>query len=314
MDISHPYALFAELLRLPEPESGVARGGSVSPSSVTPRRSEQDVPPSPFEAPLEGVIPLSGTSVSTEGRLSPSSSVESLERRFPLLSVNEPRDIQHLVVRSNDKWCPTCNIHFTTGEEFFRHCDETGHQSRFLVREESCELGLVIRDVQAISMASAVENASRRDSAFARSPAKRTFSLDYSGTDSDNEDSASNAGDVVDAGTESLLHHCRICDNYFSSLGDLHFHRWSQACIPSLMNRPEPGQQGAPEATKEVLVEKQSVYECPLCMDEETDISSLACGHIFGTECARSALERDRRCPMCRQPSNICDLRRVFIT
>ncbi len=107
-------------------------------------------------------------------------------------------------------------------------------------------------------------------------------------------------------------------------------HRWSQACIPSLMNRPEPEQQGAPEATKEVLVEKQSVYECPLCMDEETDISSLACGHIFGTECvyeiqyiylshnsqrcARSALERDRRCPMCRQPSNISDLRRVFIT
>ncbi len=241
VDISHPYALFSELLRLPEPESGVERGGSVSPSSVTPRQSEQHIPPTPFEAPLEGVIPLSGPSVSTEGRLSPSSSLESAERRFPLLSVNEPQDIQHLVVRRNDKWCPTCNIHFTTGEEFFRvrpscrrctrlthesatqHCDETGHQSRFLVREESCELGLVIRDVQAISTASALENASRRDSAFARSPAIRTFSLDYAGTDSDNEDSASNAGDVVDAGTESLLHHCRICDNYFSSLGDLHF-------------------------------------------------------------------------------------------
>lgn len=40
-----------------------------------------------------------------------------------------------------------------------------------------------------------------------------------------------------------------------------------------------------PEPTREVVVEKKPVYECPLCMDEETDLSSLACGHIFGTEC-----------------------------
>lgn len=56
-----------------------------------------------------------------------------------------------------------------------------------------------------------------------RPPVLRTCSLDYAGTDSETEDSAVSAGNIVDVGAESLLHHCRICDTYFSSLGDLHF-------------------------------------------------------------------------------------------
>jgi len=320
VDICHPYALFVDLLHLPESEPGITRTSSASPSSlVTPRQTERDLPLLSPEALPQGVDPPFEVSTST-GRLSPTSSLESVERRFPPLSLDAPAPGLPLVVRSHEKWCPTCNMHFTSSEEFSRHCEVTGHQSRFLVREESGELDPGIRNIQPVPrtpiQAVQVENTdtSRGASASPRPPVIRTFSLDYSGTDSENEDSTSSTGDVVNAGMDNLLHHCRICDNYFSSLGDLHFHRWSQACIPSLMNKPRPKEPPAPEPTREAVVGQKPSFECPLCMDEETDLSSLACGHIFGTECARSALERDVRCPLCRQPSYISDLRRVFIT
>lgn len=82
-----------------------------------------------------------------------------------------------------------------------------------------------IQEAQSVSTNSPVEIGPphERASLPSRPPVLRTCSLDYAGTDSETEDGAISAGGIVDVGTESMLHHCRVCDNYFSSLGDLHF-------------------------------------------------------------------------------------------
>ncbi|KLO12942.1 hypothetical protein SCHPADRAFT_392725 [Schizopora paradoxa] len=266
---------------------------------------ERDLPPLPsddeFSAEESG-----SASVQIGGRISPIPSLASVERRFPALPVEELQtvDTSQLIVRSQDKWCPTCNLRCASSAEFSKHCKETGHQSRLLVSKNR---KLVLNFSRSSDIKTSLENV------FPRPLTSRTCSLDYAGTDSETDGSAKSARDVVDAGTDSLLHHCRVCDNYFTSLGDLHFHRWSQACIPSVMNRPET-EHPSEEPLRDVAVEKKSAYECPLCMEEEYDLSTLACGHIFGTECARTALQRDRRCPLCRQPSVIGDLRRIFMS
>ncbi|KAL5528892.1 hypothetical protein ACEPAG_4866 [Sanghuangporus baumii] len=54
--------------------------------------------------------------------------------------------------------------------------------------------------------------------------------------------------------------------------------------------------------------------ECSLCLEREDNLSSLACGHIFGTDCIRDTLKEDLRCPICREPATLTDLRRVFLT
>ncbi|OCB91109.1 hypothetical protein A7U60_g1674 [Sanghuangporus baumii] len=54
--------------------------------------------------------------------------------------------------------------------------------------------------------------------------------------------------------------------------------------------------------------------ECSLCLEREDNLSSLACGHIFGTECIRDTLKEDLRCPICREPAALTDLRRVFLS
>jgi len=66
-------------------------------------------------------------------------------------------------------------------------------------------------------------------------------------------------------------------------------------------------------------------YECPLCLeshassvDDEGDdegLSSISCGHVFGTKCIRAALRQDPRCPLCRVPApkGREGIRRVFL-
>ncbi|EJD06243.1 uncharacterized protein FOMMEDRAFT_132581 [Fomitiporia mediterranea MF3/22] len=72
--------------------------------------------------------------------------------------------------------------------------------------------------------------------------------------------------------------------------------------------------EAATTPTSVPMVPTPSTLECSLCLDREDNLSSLACGHIFGTECIREALQDDSHCPLCRNEASIKDLRRVFLT
>ena len=73
-------------------------------------------------------------------------------------------------------------------------------------------------------------------------------------------------------------------------------------------------------------------FECPLCLENEMDIASLPCGHVFGYEyvsltsliplttyilhmfssrCIHKTILSDPRCPLCRRPADIRNIRRV---
>ncbi|EJC99290.1 uncharacterized protein FOMMEDRAFT_136616 [Fomitiporia mediterranea MF3/22] len=53
------------------------------------------------------------------------------------------------------------------------------------------------------------------------------------------------------------------------------------------------------------------LFECPLCLENETDIASLPCGHVYGISCIIKTLESDPRCPLCRRPTERKMIRRV---
>ncbi|KAL5511998.1 hypothetical protein ACEPAH_5217 [Sanghuangporus vaninii] len=70
----------------------------------------------------------------------------------------------------------------------------------------------------------------------------------------------------------------------------------------------------AESSTSSSATPEGSGIECSLCLEREDNLSSLACGHIFGTDCIRDILKEDLRCPICREPAALTDLRRVFLS
>ncbi|KAL5498994.1 RNF4 [Sanghuangporus vaninii] len=52
-------------------------------------------------------------------------------------------------------------------------------------------------------------------------------------------------------------------------------------------------------------------FECSLCLENEKDVSSLPCGHIFGTTCIYKTLDSDPRCPLCRRPAEKYSVKRL---
>ncbi|KAL5522726.1 hypothetical protein ACEPAG_8744 [Sanghuangporus baumii] len=52
-------------------------------------------------------------------------------------------------------------------------------------------------------------------------------------------------------------------------------------------------------------------FECSLCLENEKDVSSLPCGHIFGTTCIYKTLDSDPRCPLCRRPAETYSVKRL---
>ncbi|KAL5481046.1 RNF4 [Sanghuangporus weigelae] len=52
-------------------------------------------------------------------------------------------------------------------------------------------------------------------------------------------------------------------------------------------------------------------FECSLCLENEKDVSSLPCGHIFGTACIYKTLDSDPRCPLCRRPAERYSVKRL---
>ncbi|KAL5523143.1 RNF4 [Sanghuangporus sanghuang] len=52
-------------------------------------------------------------------------------------------------------------------------------------------------------------------------------------------------------------------------------------------------------------------FECSLCLENEKDVSSLPCGHVFGTTCIYKTLDSDPRCPLCRRPAERHSVKRL---
>ncbi|KLO12947.1 hypothetical protein SCHPADRAFT_392809 [Schizopora paradoxa] len=81
---------------------------------------------------------------------------------------------------------------------------------------------------------------------------------------------------------------------------------------------------GAKVKTSNSTKQSNPSYECPLCLEvhassstslEDEGLSSISCGHVFGTKCIRDALKQDPRCPLCRMqaPEGGEGLRRIFL-
>ncbi|KAH8262615.1 hypothetical protein KR026_003543, partial [Drosophila bipectinata] len=63
--------------------------------------------------------------------------------------------------------------------------------------------------------------------------------------------------------------------------------------------------------------QNQESITCSICLstwEESGDhrVVSLACGHLYGDSCIRSALMRASECPICRRPAAQHDLRYIF--
>ncbi|KAH8339440.1 hypothetical protein KR074_010638, partial [Drosophila pseudoananassae] len=63
--------------------------------------------------------------------------------------------------------------------------------------------------------------------------------------------------------------------------------------------------------------QNQESITCSICLstwEESGDhrVVSLACGHLYGDSCIKSALMRASECPICRRPASQQDLRYIF--
>lgn len=56
-------------------------------------------------------------------------------------------------------------------------------------------------------------------------------------------------------------------------------------------------------------------FECPICMDtlKGKDTSTTPCGHIFCTECIRTAMLTKKFCPICKKSVRTTQIHRVFL-
>lgn len=116
------------------------------------------------------------------------------------------------------------------------------------------------------------------------------------------------------------IFHCEQCDSYFTFEDDFLLH---------LQDCDIPAAPSHDEVEPEVQVQKTSsadsnpnpkhkpsgdrAFECPVCMEEQSHLSSVPCGHVFCTSCIGAALRADKRCPVCRSSAREADLRRIFL-
>lgn len=65
-----------------------------------------------------------------------------------------------------------------------------------------------------------------------------------------------------------------------------------------------------PENTPKIIQ-----LECEICFEnmETKNVSSVPCGHIFCRECIVKSLEHSNCCPLCRAPTEVRNLRRIYL-
>ena len=105
---------------------------------------------------------------------------------------------------------------------------------------------------------------------------------------------------------------------------------YAQSWSPIVMSPPVPLNAGS--VVREKAPAQSPTYECPLCLEPPKSASNISCGHVFCTEweklllvshtvfansstnsCIRGHVINDPRCPICRIPANLSDLRPVFL-
>ncbi|KAK7047888.1 hypothetical protein VNI00_006216 [Paramarasmius palmivorus] len=55
-------------------------------------------------------------------------------------------------------------------------------------------------------------------------------------------------------------------------------------------------------------------FECPMCEEGDKPVCSTACGHLFCVSCIKSALHYTGQCPICNEPGEVEQLRRIFVS
>ncbi|KAI0523030.1 hypothetical protein KFK09_005420 [Dendrobium nobile] len=64
---------------------------------------------------------------------------------------------------------------------------------------------------------------------------------------------------------------------------------------------------------QEIVVPKEPVFSCPICMSSLVDPCSTICGHIFCQTCIKQALQSQKKCPTCRRKLTANNFHRVFL-
>lgn len=62
----------------------------------------------------------------------------------------------------------------------------------------------------------------------------------------------------------------------------------------------------------EMVVPKEPVFSCPICMSSLIDACSTICGHVFCQACIKQALQSQKKCPTCRRKLTANNFHRVF--
>ncbi|PBK58987.1 hypothetical protein ARMSODRAFT_856774, partial [Armillaria solidipes] len=50
---------------------------------------------------------------------------------------------------------------------------------------------------------------------------------------------------------------------------------------------------------------------CPVCLCPSSKMSVTKCGHLFCSSCIRQTFEKSQRCPSCRKPGHLGQLRKI---
>ncbi|XP_020598196.1 E3 ubiquitin-protein ligase RNF4-like [Phalaenopsis equestris] len=63
----------------------------------------------------------------------------------------------------------------------------------------------------------------------------------------------------------------------------------------------------------EIVVPKEPVFSCPICMSSLIDACSTICGHVFCQACIKQALQSQKKCPTCRRKLTASNFHRLFL-
>jgi len=55
-------------------------------------------------------------------------------------------------------------------------------------------------------------------------------------------------------------------------------------------------------------------FTCPMCLESKPEtVCTTACGHLFCAGCIVGALKYTQACPICDEPGDVRELRRVYL-
>jgi len=112
--------------------------------------------------------------------------------------------------------------------------------------------------------------------------------------------------------------HCEKCDSYFT-LEEVFIAHFQDCGFPTAsqprgtIDKTSPQSSRSKDAKPNRKSSEGRVFECPVCMEEQSHLSSMPCGHLFCTSCIRAALQANERCPICCSSARETDLRRIFL-